>query len=116
MDPNFDNASLIGAYERKLLQAVDVLEHVRDHLRAPAEEAHDALRSQALQAQRRSRELIGDAARLIALAEQFVAEARAIRAEPDCATAMEPSVRESSGITRCLSSRARVSASSPTGG
>lgn len=84
MDPKFDEVALIAAYERKLLQAVGVLEQVHHHLSTSAEDTRDssnALRGQALQAQRRSREVLGDAERLTALAERFIAEARAIRAE-----------------------------------
>ncbi len=84
MDSSFDDVALIRAHECKLLQAVRVLEQVCHHLHTPAEDTRnssDGLRGQALQAHRRSHELLVDAARLIAMAERLVAEARAIRTE-----------------------------------
>lgn len=84
MDSRLEDVVLVRAHERKLREAVGVLEQVRHHVFDAARELRDssqALHRQAAQAGRRSRDLVADAARLTAVAEQLIADARAIQGE-----------------------------------
>jgi septum formation topological specificity factor MinE len=84
MEQSLGDLSLVLAHERKVRQAVWVLELVRDQVlaaMADAVDSSDALQREASQTEHRSRQLIGEAIRLTATAERLVAEARAIHGE-----------------------------------
>jgi hypothetical protein len=84
VDPTSEDLMLVRAHERKLLEAVGVLEQARYRMLAVAADAVDsshAVVHQAAQARRHSKELLGDAAHMAAVAERLIGEARAIHGE-----------------------------------
>ena len=83
MDRNSGAAVLVRVHKRKLLEAVDVLAEARQRLLSAEAEVDSslAIRRQAAQAQLRSRQVLAEAAGLVASAERLVLEARFIRGE-----------------------------------
>jgi hypothetical protein len=84
VDAMLEDLLLADAHRGKVLDAMGVLETLRQHVLAAAADARQsahALDGEARQAQRRSHELLDEARRLAARADRLIAEARAIHGE-----------------------------------